>query len=259
MDTRICVINLKGGVGKSVTTINLADCFARRGRRVLVIDLDKQANTTKYYNMLDYTASDVGDVLTGKVEAAKALRSTGEQDIMLLPANMSLLNANREIMLDTLHPQQCRLRDALDSIDGVFDVVLMDCPPDLDMGAINALCAADWVLVPVDCDEWAADGLSIVMEQIESIRTYYNHGLKILGVLITKYRPTNYARRIISDIARTCPVMQTGIRFTVKVAEATASHQPLYLFARGSTAAQDYDALCDEIIERVHDGHREGN
>lgn len=254
---KICIINLKGGVGKSVTAINLADCFARRGRRVLVVDLDKQANTTKYFNRLDYQAADVGDVLTGKARIPMAMRGTEEKGVTLLPANMSLLNANREIMLDTLHPQQSRLRDALENVDGLFDVVLMDCPPDLDMGAINALCAADWVLIPVDCDEWAADGLEIVTEQIDSVRQYYNPGLKMLGVLITKYRPTNYARRVIESIARGCPVMQTGIRFTVKVAEATASHQPLHLFAPGSTAAQDYEALCDEIIERVHGGHGE--
>lgn len=254
---KICIINLKGGVGKSVTAINLADCFARRGRRVLVVDLDKQANTTKYYNRLDYQAADVGDVLTGKSSIPMAMRSTEEKSITLLPANMSLLNANREIMLDTLHPQQSRLRDALEEVEGLFDVVLMDCPPDLDMGAINALCAADWVLIPVDCDEWAADGLEIVTEQIDSVRQYYNPGLKMLGVLITKYRPTNYARRVIETIAKGCPVMQTGIRFTVKVAEATASHHPLHLFAPGSTAAQDYEALCDKIIERVHSGHGE--
>lgn len=254
---KICIINLKGGVGKSVTAINLADCFARRGRRVLVVDLDKQANTTKYYNRLDYQAANVGDVLTGKASIPMAMRGTDEKNVTLIPANMSLLNANREIMLDTLHPQQSRLRDALEDVEGLFDVVLMDCPPDLDMGAINALCAADWVLIPVDCDEWAADGLEIVTEQIDSVRQYYNPGLKMLGVLITKYRPTNYARRVIETIAKGCPVMQTGIRFTVKVAEATASHQPLHLFAPGSTAAQDYEALCDEIIERVHCGHGE--
>ena len=254
---KICIINLKGGVGKSVTAINLADCFARRGRRVLVVDLDKQANTTKYYNRLDYQEVDVGDVLTGKASITMAMRGIDEKNVTLIPANMSLLNSNREIMLDTLHPQQSRLRDALENVEGLFDVVLMDCPPDLDMGAINALCAADWVLIPVDCDEWAADGLEIVTEQISSVRQYYNPGLKMLGVLITKYRTTNYARRVIETIAKGCPVMQTGIRFTVKVAEATASHQPLHLFAPGNTAAQDYEALCDEIIERVHGGHGE--
>ena len=255
---KVCIINLKGGVGKSVTAINLADCFARRGRRVLVIDLDKQANTTKYYNRLDYHAADVGDVLTGKASVPMAMRGTEEKNVLILPANMSLLNANREIMLDTLHPQQSRLRDALEEVEGLFDVVLMDCPPDLDMGAINALCAADWVLIPVDCDEWAADGLEIVMDQIESIRRYYNPGLQMLGVLITKYRTTNYARRVVENIAKECPVMQTGIRFTVKVAEATASHQPLHLYAPGSTAAQDYEELCNEIAERVHSGHEKG-
>ena len=252
---KICIINLKGGVGKSVTAINLADCFARRGRRVLVVDLDKQANTTKYYNRLDYQAVDVGDVLTGKASIPLAMRGTEEKNVLILPSNMSLLNANREIMLDTLHPQQSRLRDALEEVEGLFDVVLMDCPPDLDMGTINALCAADWVLIPVDCDEWAADGLEIVMDQIESIRRYYNPGLQMLGVLITKYRTTNYARRVVENIAKECPVMQTGIRFTVKVAESTASHQPLHLYAPGSTAAQDYEELCNEIAERVRNGH----
>lgn len=249
---KIAIINLKGGVGKSVTTINLAAEFAAHGLGVLVVDLDKQANTTKFYNVLDYEKPSTADVLTCKESIASTVAFTGTKDVELIPANMRLMLANKQVLMDSTEPQQIRLRDALDRVIGDYDIVLMDCPPDLDMGSINALCAADWVIIPVDCDEWATDGLREVLDQMDKLRMYYNPRLKLMGVLLTKYNRTNAERQVVKDVADMgVPVMKSMIRYTVKVKEARSAHKALREYAPGGTATQDYADLAVEVLERV--------
>lgn len=251
----IAIINLKGGVGKSVTTVNLAERLAARGYSVLVGDLDKQANTTKFFHLLDYDRPSMSDILKETAGIHDILgrcvfKTPGSTlTIDVLPANMTLLAANREVLLDMLHPQQNRLRAALQPLRTLYDAVLLDCPPDLDIGSINALCAADRVIVPVDCDEWASDGLDVMLEQIRAVRDGFNPELRLLGVLITKYLRTNHNARVAKELARRdVPLLTTVIRQTVKVKESIAAHKPLALYDAGCTAAQDYDALADEVI-----------
>ena len=250
---KIAIINLKGGVGKSITTINLAAEFAAQGMNVLVVDLDKQANTTKFYDRLDYSKLSTADVLTLMASPDDVVRFTPNPWIYLLPANMRLLAANRQVLMDTTEPQQTRLRDFLGHLDFAnIDICLMDCPPDLDMGSINALCAADWVLLPVDCDEWATDGMMEVLDQVARVRMYYNPRLKLMGVLMTKYQATNAARRAVEAVAETgTPMMQTMIRYTVRVKEARSAHLPLREYAVDSTAAQDYRDLAQEMLRTM--------
>ena len=250
---KIAIINLKGGVGKSITTINLAAEFAAQGLSVLVVDLDKQANTTKFYDRLDYSAPSTADVLTCNAMVCDAVQETDNPFITLVPANMRLLTANRQVLMDTTEPQQTRLRDFLirEESTGV-DICLMDCPPDLDMGSINALCAAYWVLIPVDCDEWATDGMMEVLDQMARVRMYYNPRLKLMGVLMTKYQATNAARRAVEAVAETgTPMMQTMIRYTVRVKEARSAHLPLREYVVDSTAAQDYQDLAQEMLRTM--------
>lgn len=247
---KIAIINLKGGVGKSVTTINLAAEFAARGLNVLVVDLDKQANTTKFYNALDYDKPSAADVLICKESIEDAVAFTGTKDVDLVPANMRLLLANKQVLLDSTEPQQIRLRDALEAVMDDYDICLMDCPPDLDMGSINALCAADWVIIPVDCDEWATDGLREVLDQMDKLRMYYNPRLKLMGVLLTKYNRTNAEKQVVKDVSELgVPVMGAMIRYTVKVKEARSAHKSLRDYAPGGTATQDYADLADEVLD----------
>ena len=248
---KIAIINLKGGVGKSVTAINLAAEYSARGLEVLVVDLDKQANTTKFYRALDYDAPSTADMLTGQVPIGDAVRPAG-LNLDLLPANMTILTANRQVLMDTTKPQQVRLREALAAVEDRYDVCIMDCPPDLDMGSINALCAADWVIVPVDCAEWATDGMREILDQMDDIRRYYNPRLKLLGALITKYERTRAARRAIEAVGQAkVPMLETMIRYTTRVKEACAAHKSLRDFVPGGTATQDYADLADEVGEIV--------
>lgn len=247
---KVAIINLKGGVGKSVTTINLAAEFSARGLQVLVVDLDKQANTTKFYDALNYDKPSTADILTCTHGIAYTMQVTDTQKIDLVPANMRLLAANKQVLLDTTEPQQIRLRDALEQVVDLFDVCLMDCPPDLDMGSINALCAADWVIIPVDCDEWATDGLREVLDQMDKLRMYYNPRLKLAGVLLTKYNRTNAEKQVANEVANSgAPLLKSVIRYTVKVKEARSAHKALRDYAPGGTATQDYSDLADELLE----------
>ena len=248
----IAVINLKGGVGKSVTTCNLAAQLAAEQYSVLVVDVDKQGNTSKFFKRCDYEQPSLAEVLLGSAWASDAIVETSLPCVDLLPADMRMLKANRNILMDVTEPQQYRLRDALRKVVANYCYCLMDCPPDLDMGSINALCAADWVIIPVDCDEWACDGMAEILDQIARVQMYYNQHLKILGVLLTKYRNTKYADGVITHLAQMgVPLLHTAIRYTVRVSEAKSAHLPLRAYKQNCTAALDYADLAREIIEKV--------
>ena len=249
---KIAVINLKGGVGKSVTTCNLAAQLAAEQYSVLVVDVDKQGNTSKFFKRCDYEQPSLAEVLLGSAWASDAIVDTSLPCVDLLPADMRMLKANRNILMDVTEPQQYRLRDALRKVAANYCYCLMDCPPDLDMGSINALCAADWVIIPVDCDEWACDGMAEILDQIARVQMYYNPHLKILGVLMTKYRNTKYADGVITHLAQMgVPLLHTAIRYTVRVSEAKSAHLPLRAYKQNCTAALDYADLAREIIEKV--------
>ena len=248
----IAVINLKGGVGKSVTTCNLAAQLAAEQYSVLVVDVDKQGNTSKFFKRCDYEQPSLAEVLLGSAWASDAIVETSLPCVDLLPADMRMLKANRNILMDVTEPQQYRLRDALRKVAANYCYCLMDCPPDLDMGSINALCAADWVIIPVDCDEWACDGMAEILDQIARVQMYYNPHLKILGVLLTKYRNTKYADGVITHLAQMgVPLLHTAIRYTVRVSEAKSAHLPLLAYKQNCTAALDYADLAREIVEKV--------
>lgn len=254
---KIAIINLKGGVGKSVTTCNVSVLLAKATggeRSCLVIDLDKQANTTKFFNRLDYDHPAVDQVMLYPNTALSCIRDTDFPGVDLMPANMRLLSANRQVLIDCTQRQQDRLQRALahPDIRDTYRWCLMDCPPDIDMTTINALCAADWVIIPVDCDEWALDGLREIVEQIEHVRDCFNPQLKIMGCLVTRYSRTKYASDIVTQLKRTgLPVFHNGIRQAVAVAQSKAKHLTVGQFASQSPAAGDYRRLTQEIVSIV--------
>ena len=243
----IAIINLKGGVGKSVTACNLAAELEAKSKSVLVVDLDKQGNTSKFFGVLDYDSPSIAEIMLGVCRAPGAVVDTNLAAVNLIPCDMRMLKANRMILMDN-GPRQYHLRDALKDVSANYDYCIMDCPPDLDMGSINALCAADWVIIPVDCDEWACDGMREILDQIEQVQMYYNPHLKVMGALMTKYRHTRYAGEVVRQLNEAgIEMLHTVIRYTVRVSEAKSAHKPLRTFSPDCTAALDYKALAEKV------------
>ena len=256
---KIAIINLKGGVGKSVTACNLACLLAERwSRKVLVMDLDKQANTTKFFNRFTYGKKTMGDVLTLSATMQDVILHTDFENLDLAPSNMNMLLANKNVMLDVLRPQWDHLRKALDVIHNDYDYCIIDCPPDIDMATVNALAAADWVIIPVDCDEWALDGLQEIREQVDAVRESYNPQLQVMGILATKYTRGKYSMETINQIAgldlptfRDTDNSILRINYSVKVKEAKSAHLPVYKVCRNIPTSAQYNTLAQMVKKCV--------
>jgi len=255
----INIINLKGGVAKTISAINIAFILAeQQGKRVLLIDNDKQGNTSKFFGLHSYDDLSIADVLTNKDLNTlwSALKDTGYGaaggGLHLLPSNMNLLRADKEILLDVARPQQTRLRKALQALDNAgcnFDYAVIDNAPDLNMSVINALVAADDVLIPIKVDKFAFDGLDQLREQIEETREF-NERLRIAGCFITMYARNNVNAQGSDYLSGNIglPVFSTVIRKTVKVDETTFAGVPLPIYAPKCTATKDYEALVSEYL-----------
>ena len=250
----ISVINLKGGVAKTISSINVAYILmAHHGAKVLLIDNDKQGNTSKFFGLYCYDMDSIADVLTKKdYPIGNAIQNTKYDGLDILPANMTLLRANKEILMDVSRPQQTRLKKALNSIVCDYDFVVIDNAPDLNMSVINALVASQDVIIPIKIDKFAFDGLDILIEQIEDVKEF-NPDIRIAGCIITMFQQNTVNRQgeeyLRNKLA--LPVFNTAIRKTVKVDETTFAGVPLAEYASKSTAAKDYTTLVDEYLNGV--------
>jgi len=253
--TKIAIINLKGGVGKSVTACNLACVLGwKYSRRVLVMDLDKQANSSKFFKCFDPEEKSMADVLTLEAKLGDVIQIPDYKNFSFVdvaPSCMNMIFANQRLTLETMRPRHDRLRNALEQHREDYDYCIMDCPPDIDMATVNALVCADWVIIPVDCGEWAMDGLAEILKQVKEAKEAYNPELEVLCVLPTMYRRTRYAEDIIVQLcASGISVLETVIRYTVKVSEAAHAGMPLLEYCPDCTAAVDYRELTEEV-ERI--------
>ena len=258
---KIAIINLKGGVGKSVTACNLSCILAGiHSRRVLVMDLDKQANTSKFFKRFSDTVNTTGDVLELRVKLPDVIQQTDFSGVDIAPSNMSMLLANKNVMFDVRRPQADRLKNALEPLRNDYDYCIFDCPPDIDMATINALVAADYVIIPVDCDEWALDGLAEIMDQVRDIQHGYNHELAVMGVLATKYDRCLYSTQAINQIAHLhIPAFRNEdgsvmrINYSVKVKEAKAAHRPLHRYTPNIPSSAQYKQLA-AAVKKIAEG-----
>mgnify|MGYP001229407983 CR=1 FL=1 len=248
----LAIANQKGGVGKTTTSINLAASLATTRRKVLLIDLDPQGNATMGSGVdkadLEYS---VYELLTGQCNLQQALRKTGKAGFDLLPANADLTAAEVEL-LDMTRREQ-RLRDALADVRERYDYIIIDCPPSLNMLTVNGLVAADSVIIPMQCEYYALEGLSALVKTIQRIGQTLNPSLQIEGLLRTMYDPRNSLTQDVSaQLAEhfADKLYKTVIPRNVRLAEAPSHGLPALLYDRQSRGAEAYLALAGELVRR---------
>lgn len=249
----ICIVNQKGGVGKTTTSVNLASALAHLGRKVLLIDLDPQGNASSGLGLKrhQYQDCNVYHVLIGQAEVAKSMYETQTKGLFVLPANSDLVGAEIELV-DEANREYC-LKQALSEIKKEFDYILIDCPPSLSLLTINALSAADSFLVPLQCEYYALEGLSQLLNTAGLIKKKLNPGLKIEGILLTMYDSrNNLSHQVVSEIQNHFKdkVFSTIIPRNVRLSEAPSHGLSIFDYDQKSVGAKRYYDLGVELDER---------
>lgn len=251
----IAVANQKGGVGKTTTTINLSACLAEAGKKVLVIDVDPQGNTTSGLgidkNDVDNT---VYELMLGEAELKECIYESVMEGLYVIPSNVNLAGA--EIELIDIDEREYILKKITESIKDEYDFIMLDCPPSLSMLTVNAMTAADTVLVPIQCEYYALEGLSQLMRTIDLVTKKLNPALEMEGVVFTMYDArTNLSLQVVenvkSNLNRT--VYKTIIPRNVRLAEAPSHGLPINLYDPKSAGAESYRLLAEEVIHRGED------
>ena len=248
----LAITNQKGGVGKTTTSINLAASLATAGRRVLLIDLDPQGNATTGSGIEKrLLKSTVYQVLLGEAPLSEVRLRSQSGGFDVIPANRDLAGA--EVEMVALAERESRLKTALPEISGQYDFVLIDCPPALNLLTVNGLCAASAVVIPMQCEYYALEGLSDLVQTIKKVRVNLNPGLEIEGLLRTMYDPRNMLAQQVSDQLQQHfgnKVYRTVIPRNIRLAEAPSHGLPVLSFDRQSKGAMAYLALAGEMLGR---------
>lgn len=249
----ISVVNQKGGVGKTTTAVNLSSALALDGRRVLLIDMDPQANSTS--SILGRVAEDqltVYEVLYDRNMIDDAIRPTEINNLYLIPSGIDLAGA--EIELVSAISRESRLKKALQKIKEKFDFLLIDCPPSLGLLTLNSLTASDFIIVPVQCEYFALEGLGKLIETYDLVKDNLNTELEILGVLLTMYdKRTRLSEEVAEEIRKYFGgrVFKTVIPRSVRLSEAPGFSKPIQIYAPASNGAKAYNELAKEVVEYV--------
>jgi chromosome partitioning protein len=253
MSQVLAIVNQKGGVGKTTTTVNLATLLAAKGKKILMIDMDPQGNATSGVgfekNSLQNT---IYDVLINEEDIKNVMMESGRRNLTICPANIQLAGA--EIELVSVVSRETILKRALEGVRNQFDFVLMDCPPSLGLLTLNALTAADGVIVPIQSEYFALEGLTQLMETVTLVKRALNPHLTVFGVVVTMFDSrTQLAHQVAGEVRRYFGerVFRTIIPRNVRLSEAPSFGKSITEYDPRSKGAECYDALAKEIIRRA--------
>lgn len=253
MAKAIAIFNQKGGVGKTTTNINLSACLAISGKKVLVVDIDPQGNTTSGIGItkrnLEYSLYDV--LINDDFDVKKAILKTKTKNLSILPASVDLSGA--EIELVNIEGREKRLKKAIDKLRDDYDYIFIDCPPSLGLLTINSLTAVDSVLIPIQCEFYALEGVSQLMNTIELVKKNMNPELKISGVILSMFDGrTNLSIQVVNEVKKYFGplVFSTVIPRNVRLAEAPSYGMPVVKYDPSSTGAKAYKQFAKEFLKR---------
>ncbi|NLC07649.1 MAG: ParA family protein [Syntrophomonadaceae bacterium] len=246
----IAIANQKGGVGKTTTAVNLGACLAQAGKKVLIIDIDPQGNATSGLGIDRKTLEHcIYDVLINGVGLEEVMFSTNVNHLQIVPATLQLAGA--EIELVSLIAREGKLKRALEKVKDKFDYILIDCPPSLGLLTLNALAASDRLLIPIQCEYYALEGLGQLMHTVQLVRKHLNPNLDLEGVLLTMFDArTNLSIQVVEEVKEFFKdkVFSSVIPRNVRLSEAPSYGQPIILYDSRSRGAEMYNELAGEVI-----------
>ena len=246
----ISVANQKGGVGKTTTAVSLSASLAKKGKKVLVIDADPQGNATSAVGVDKECETSIYDVLVNEVEVDKVMQDTSIKNLKVCPSNINLAGA--EVELVSMVSREQRLKEQLEKIKDDFDYIIIDCPPSLGLITLNAFTASDSVLIPVQCEYFALEGLGQLINTINLVKKHLNKSLVIEGAVLTMYDiRTNLANQVVKEVKKYFEnkVYKTVIPRNVKLSEAPSYGMPIVTYDPRSKGAKAYEKLTKEFLK----------
>lgn len=247
----IAIANQKGGVGKTTTAVNLSSCLAYKGKKVLLLDIDPQGNTTSGLGIdKKNVEKSIYDVIINEESIRTCILPTVVENLEICPSNIQLAGA--EVELVSVISRETRIRNALDEVKDEYDFIIIDCPPSLGLLTINSLTASDTVLVPIQCEYYALEGLSQLMDTVKIVKKHLNRKLEVEGVVLTMFDArTNLSIQVVEEVKKYFKnkVYRTIIPRNVRLSEAPSHGLPIILYDPKSKGAECYIELAEEVIE----------